>query len=178
VTTALSVQQRAATIATFRFIEVKLMELVAAWTPSTPEMEVKVMFGRHIWDFAQHADILGKRTFELRLPEQHSRRPAEPYVKLLDGAVVVRATSERLATLYDAILPGVERRYRSYVNQTDPVLDEPSIVVIERILRDLERQRSEATAVRATLKLPAFDARTVIANDREIESVVTAVVTA
>ena len=48
--TALSVPDRAAAIATFRFIEVKLMELVATWTPSTPEMEAKVMFGRHIWD--------------------------------------------------------------------------------------------------------------------------------
>jgi len=173
-TTSLSVQQRSATIATFRFIEVNLMELVAAWTPSTPEMEVKVMFGRHIWDFAQHADILGKRTFELRLPEQHSRRPAEPYVELLQTAVTVKDTSERLATLYDAILPGLERRYRSYVSQTDPVLDEPSVVLIDRILRDLERQRNEANSVRATLHLPAFDAKSFIAHDRAIESVVSA----
>ena len=28
------------------------------------------MFGRHIWDFAQHADALGRRTFELRQPAQ------------------------------------------------------------------------------------------------------------
>jgi len=174
VTTTLSVQQRAATIATFRFIEVKLMELVAAWTPPTPEMEVKVMFGRHIWDFAQHADILGKRTFELRLPEQHSRRPAEPYVELLQAAVTVKSTSERLATLYDAILPGLELRYRSYLTQTDPVLDEPSIVLIDRILRDLERQRGEATTVRATLGLPAFDAKTFMASERAIDTVVSA----
>ena len=40
---------------------VALMEIAAAWTPTTPEMEVKVLLGRHIWDFAQHADALGKR---------------------------------------------------------------------------------------------------------------------
>src|SRR5207253_9960544 len=95
--TALSVPDRAAAIATFRFIEVKLMELVATWTPSTPEMEAKVMFGRHIWDFAQHADILGKRTFELRLPEQHSRPAAERHVALLHVALAVSGTSERAA---------------------------------------------------------------------------------
>jgi hypothetical protein len=173
VTTTLSVQQRAASIATFRFIEVKLMELIAAWTPSTPEMEAKVMFGRHIWDFAQHADILGKRTFELRLPEQHSRRPSEPYVQLLEAALSVKPTAERLATLYDAILPGLERRYRAYVSQTDPVLDEPSIVLIERILRDLDRQRGEARALRTTLALPAFEAKTFISNESAIQNVVT-----
>ena len=173
-TLTLSVPQRAASIATFRFIQVRLMELVAAWTPSTPEMEVKVMFGRHIWDFAQHADILGKRTFELRLPEQHSKRPAETYVKLLDEALRVRATSDRLATLYDAIVAGLERRYRAYISQTDPVLDEPSIIAIDRILRDLERMRGEADAIRSTLTLPRTDANAFAATERAIESVVTA----
>ena len=48
-------------IATFRFVSVQLMETVAAWTPTTPEMEVKVLLGRHIWDFAQQADALGNR---------------------------------------------------------------------------------------------------------------------
>lgn len=150
------------------------MELVAAWTPSTPEMEVKVMFGRHIWDFAQHADILGKRTFELRLSEQHSKRPVEPYVKLLDDAVRVRATADRLATLYDALLPGLEERYRTYISKTDAVLDEPSIIVIDRILRDLERQRREANALRTSLAVPRADATAFAATDRAIESVVTA----
>jgi hypothetical protein len=172
VTKVLSVQQRSSAIATFRFIQVNLMELVAAWTPTTPEMEVKVMFGRHIWDFAQHADILGKRTFELRLPEQHSRRPAETYVELLRSAAGVRGTGERLATLYDAILPGLEGRYRAYLAQTDPILDEPSIVLIERILRDFDRQGGEARSIRTTLKLPVAEAGAFIAHDRAIESVV------
>ncbi|MDQ6801686.1 MAG: hypothetical protein M3041_12690 [Acidobacteriota bacterium] len=168
----LSVQERAASIATFRFIEVKLMELVAAWTPSTPEMEVKVMFGRHIWDFAQHADILGKRTFELRLPEQHSRRPVEKYAELLQSALPIRGTGERLATLYDGIVPGHEARYRTYLSDTDPVLDEPSIVLIDRILRDLERQRAEAHAMQKALTLPTFDPKTFIVSDRAIANVV------
>jgi len=172
--TALSVPDRAAAIATFRFIEVKLMELVATWTPSTPEMEAKVMFGRHIWDFAQHADILGKRTFELRLPEQHSRPAAERYVAFLQSALAVSGTSERVATLYDAILAGLERRYRAYISQTDPILDEPSIVILERLLRDVERQRREADSLRATLKLHKADAQTFIATDRAIDSVVAA----
>jgi len=170
----MSVPERAASIATFRFIEVKLMELVAAWTPSTPEMEVKVMFGRHIWDFAQHADILGKRTFELRLPEQHSKRAAEPYVALLQSAAELKGTSERLAALYDAILPGLERRYRAYIAATDPILDEPSIVVLERILRDSDKQRRECDSVRASLKLQKADAQTFVASDRAIASVVAA----
>ena len=57
----LTVQQRGDNVATFRWIEVRLMETLAAWVPTTPEMEVKLVFGAHIWDTAQHADMLGKR---------------------------------------------------------------------------------------------------------------------
>ena len=69
------------------------METAAAWTPTTPEMEAKVMFGRHIWDFAQHADALGKRMFELRQPPQHSVPPSVAYVALLDEVLAVEDTA-------------------------------------------------------------------------------------
>jgi hypothetical protein len=151
----LSVNDRARAIATFRFVEVRLMEIAAAWTPSTPEMEVKVMLGRHIWEFAQHADALGKRTFELRRPEQWSLAPADAYGQLLEDVARIDDTPGRLAHLYDGIVPGLERRYRAYLSDTDSLLDGPSVVVIERILPDLARQRVDADRVRLELGLPA-----------------------
>ena len=73
---ALTVKQRGQHIATFRFVQVRLMEILSAWVPSTPEMEAKLLFGPHIWDTAQAADALGKRAHELRLPAaaQHRAR--------------------------------------------------------------------------------------------------------
>ena len=151
----MTVDERVQWIATFRFIEVRLMESAAAWTPSTPEMEAKVLLGRHIWDFAQHADALGKRTFEMRRPEQFSQRPVEAYVSLLDEVARVRPTAGRLAALYDGVLPGLEQRYRRYLDETDPLLDATSVVILERILADMPRQRAEVEALRRELGLPA-----------------------
>jgi len=54
-----SVVERCNTIATFRRISIWLMETTARWTPITPEMEVKVTLGRHIWEYAQMADRWG-----------------------------------------------------------------------------------------------------------------------
>ena len=155
---SLGVQERARRIGTFRFLEVRLMETAAAWTPTTPEMEAKVMFGRHIWDFAQHADALGKRMFELRQPPQHSLPPSVAYTALLDELLAVDDTAGRLAALYDVLLPGLQRRYEAYVAEVDPVVDAPSLVVIERILLDAPRQRADAAALRRELGLatPAF----------------------
>jgi hypothetical protein len=144
----LTVADRARTIATFRAVEVRLMEIAAAWTPTTPEMEVKVLFGRHIWDFAQHADALGKRTFELRRPEQWSLPPRPEFERLLAEVAAIGETPGRLSVLYDALLPALERRYRAYAAETDSLLDAPSVAVIERILADHPRQRSDAERVR------------------------------
>lgn len=151
----LSVAERGRWIATFRFVEVRLMEIAAAWTPTTPEMEVKVLLGRHIWDFAQHADALGKRAFELRLPLQHSLRPAEPYAGLLEELARLEATSERLSALYDGLLPGLEQRYAAYAAGADPILDAPSLVILTGIRQDLARQRVDASALRQELRLAA-----------------------
>lgn len=168
------VPERARTIATFRFVEVRLMEIVAAWTPTTPEMEVKVLFGRHIYDFAQHADALGKRTFELRCPEQLSLPPAEPFARLLEDAARVVSTADRLAVLYDAILPGMEHRYREYLGRTDSLVDAPSCIILERVLADYARQCRDAARVRQEIGLPAADAGEFLRRGTAIPTIVEA----
>lgn len=169
-----SVQERARAIATFRFIEVRLMEIVAAWTPATPEMEVKVMFGRHIWDFAQHADLLGKRTFELRQPEHYTLVASPEYVDLLAAIAAETSTGGRLAALYDGLLPALEQRYRTYTAGTDEILDGPSTVIIERILGDLARMRAEATATRERMSIGSVAVEALRAREASVASLVAA----
>ena len=164
----LSVQDRARAIATFRFVEIRLMEIVSAWTPATPEMEVKVMFGRHIWDFAQHADALGRRTFELRQRAQQSVPPSEAYAALLDEVLAVEGTAARLAALYDGLLPAVQRRYEEYAAAVDDVVDQPTLVIVERILTDLRRQRAEALRVRRELALATPGAAALLDRERAL----------
>ncbi|MEA2569318.1 MAG: hypothetical protein QOI24_1319 [Acidobacteriota bacterium] len=150
---SLTVNDRVRMIATFRYIEVRLMEISAAWTPTTPEMEVKVLFGRHIFDFAQHADWLGKRTFELRKPEHYTVKPIGSYGAVIEQMGSEEETANRLSALYDVFLPALENRYRAYVAATDRLLDEPSVVIIERILTDLARMQADARRLREHLSL-------------------------
>jgi hypothetical protein len=149
-----NVAQRGTHVATFRWIEVRLMETLAAWTPTTPEMEAKLLFGGHIWETAQHADILGKRTHELRLPLQHSVRPAAQYVEYLDELRATTDTAKRIAGLYDCALPALRRRFDEYLAQVDQLLDGPTVRLLERICHDMERMVRETAALRDGL--PAF----------------------
>ena len=122
--------------ATFRFLEVRLMETAAAWTPD------------HARDGGE-GDVrpphLGLRAARRRAGQAHVRAaPAAPALAAAGGAVrgAARrgagpwtATAARLAALYDVLLPGVQRRYEAYRAEVDPVLDAPSLVIVERILR-------------------------------------------
>jgi hypothetical protein len=167
-----SVSERGRSIATFRHICVWMMETIARWTPITPEMEAKVMMGRHIWEFAQMADALGKRTFELRLPEQHSIAPVAAYDAFLKEVVKTSSTADRTAVFYDGVIPGIIARFQQYIEATDEILDEPSIVVLQRAIVDLERQRIDAAKLQRELKLSSGAAPAIAAREKSFAEIV------
>jgi hypothetical protein len=153
----LTIRDKADTLGTFRFVSVHLMETLARWVPTTPELEVKTLFGRHVWDLAQHADALGKRTFELRAALHYSRRPAAAYGRELDRLTAVTKTADRIVNMYDVLLADLAARYDTYLKEADPLLDEPSVRVISRIVADFPRLASDRAAVlgeRAELAAP------------------------
>jgi hypothetical protein len=153
----LTVKQRGHHIATFRFVEVRLMEILSAWVPTTPEMEAKLLFGAHIWDTAQAADALGKRTYELRLPLQHSMTPVAAYLQFLDAIAAVDGAERRIAAIYDVVLPGLAARYRRYLSDTDDLMDAPSVRIIESILDTGARMIREAARLRTEMPALKFD---------------------
>jgi hypothetical protein len=151
---ALTVKQRGQHIATFRFVEVRFMEILSSWVPSTPEMEAKLLFGPHIWDAAQAADALGRRAHELRLPLQHSMAPVAAYLELLGELARTEGAARRIGAFYDVMLPGLAVRYRRYLERTDSLMDAPSVRVIDGILGATDRMIREAGRLRA--ELPAL----------------------
>lgn len=138
-----TIAQKADTIATFRHAHVFLMETLARWTPITPQLEVKILFGRHLWECAQHADVLGHRTSELRAGLHYTRPPVAAYKAVLAEIAAYENPTDRVASIYDAILPDLIDRYAVLLRDADPLLDQPSIRLWERIHGDLRRMRVE-----------------------------------
>jgi hypothetical protein len=139
----LTISDKADLVGAFRAVSVFLMETLARWTPTAPEFEVKVLFGRHLWEFAQHADALGRRTAELRAALHYTRPPVAAYQAALDALAAETASASRVAAVYDAAIPDLQRRYRVWLDQADRLLDEPTIRIVERALADLARMRVE-----------------------------------
>ena len=146
---SLTIREKADTLGTWRHTNVFLMETLARWVPSTPELEVKTLFGQHLWDLAQHADEIGKRTADLRAPLHYSRKPAAAYAGALEALAGTSGTAERVAGFYDAALPDLERRYRAYLADTDHLLDQPTVRILERFAGDIARMQADRAAVAA-----------------------------
>jgi len=154
----LSVRAKADTVATYRHVAVYLMETLAAWTPTSPELEAKALFGRHIWDMAQLADMLGRRTAELRMALHQNRTPLPNYREALALVRAAAATGDRLAAFYDGVVPDLSRRFAHYLEVTDHLLDEPTVRIIERARLDLTRmlaQRDDLLKERPDLRANA-----------------------
>ncbi len=142
----MTLREKAEHVGTFRAIRVYLMETLARWTPTSPELEAKVLFGRHIWDTAQHADALGKRTLELRAPLHYTLRPTAAYMNVLEEVAAQTGTAERIRCFHEVIVPGLKRRHAQYMAASDRLQDEPTARILDRIDSDDARMIEESRA--------------------------------
>jgi hypothetical protein len=154
----LTITQKADTLGTFRCVLVRLMETLAAWVPTSPEVEVKTLFGRHIWQLAQHADAIGNRTVELRAKLHYDRPPQPHYAAALRLVQEATRSGDRVAGFYQAVLPDLSSRFQEYLRNTDELLDAPTVEIIRRILADFDRMAGDHQQVRAQRPDIAADA--------------------
>ena len=170
----LSVQQRAESLGTFRWVATRLMRQLAQWIPTTPEMEVKVLFGRHVWDCARQADTFGKRAFELRAPLHYTLPPVPSYQEWYSGIAAAESTADRVAALYEAALPALAARYRRYLAETDPLMDEPTVRIVESALADLARMQSDRNRILEGVAVgqSRFDAAGALQREAALASIV------
>src|SRR4029077_14105366 len=106
------------------------------------------------------------------LPEQHSIAPLPAYDAFLKDVLKASTTADRIATLYDGVIPGIIARFKQYIAASDPILDEPSIVILQRNITDLERQRVDAAELQRELKLSSGAAAAVAAREKAFAEIV------
>jgi hypothetical protein len=139
----LNVKQRANTVGTLRFVSVFLMETLARWIPTTPEMEVKMLLSRQVWRMAQQADRLGRRGRELRAPLHYSLPPQQDFLAALKQLAAVSDTIDRIDAFHDVALPALAAAYKSYLAETDHLTDEPTVMICNQALGEIETMRRE-----------------------------------
>jgi hypothetical protein len=135
---SLTLQESARIIGHYRWVEVRLFEILGAWVPDVPELEAKLIVAAQAPHHAWHSQLW----FE-RLPELAGMDREELTVAANDHVVAVMdclqgsdRTIEKLAGVYRVVLPRMIAAYSGHLARASAVTDAPTIRALHLVLRD------------------------------------------
>jgi len=166
----LEVDESARTVRHYRYVAERMMRILGGWIALTPELSAKLLFGRHVWDNAQHADLWGKRLPELRAAAQVSE-PANPrlaaFMDAVEAAEAPAQTIERVVSVYRVLKPQLLATYAAHLASTNAVYEPPTCRILARCIEDERRHVAAGeTILRHLLRTPALEARAAAAEAR------------
>jgi hypothetical protein len=136
-----TVEESARRVGHYKWIEMRLFEVLGGWVATVPELDVKTTLGRHCYHHAWHAELWHKRLPELREmnPERLTRAPnpeMEAFVAALTAPEAAEETIEKLVGVYRVLLPRKIAAYTYHLNATSRITDAPTIRSLGFILDD------------------------------------------
>src|SRR6266571_2234118 len=101
----LTVQQNLELLGRYRYVEIQMMELMGSWAYTIVDPEIKIGFGRQMYQDSVHADLLGKRIPELkgRSARFHSISPSNEFTHVLERVWKAEGDIWRLVGLYRVV---------------------------------------------------------------------------
>jgi hypothetical protein len=136
-----TVEESARRVGHYKWIEMRLFEVLGGWVATVPELDVKTTLGRHCYHHAWHAELWHKRLPELREmnPERLTRAPnpeMEAFVAALTAPEAPDQTIEKLVGVYRILLPRKIAAYTYHLNATSRITDAPTMRSLGFILQD------------------------------------------
>ena len=134
-----TVEESARRVGTYKWLEMRLFESLGGWVATVPELDVKLVLGRHCYHHAWHAELMDKRLPELR--EMNTERLCEP----ANDEIVTFVDALRDPLLsYTSLFRGrAARRLRLPRRRADPGVDPGRRARTHRVRS--ERDREQAT---------------------------------
>ncbi|MGH9101929.1 MAG: hypothetical protein ACRDYD_02945 [Acidimicrobiales bacterium] len=152
VAAALPIEELARVTGGYRFVELRLFEILGGWVASTPEVEAKLVLGalapRHAW----HAELWEERMpldGAHAVPEGADRGTEAVLSRLaeLPSATSPGGTAIRLVGLFRVVLPRLVAAYREHLRAVVPVSDGPIDRALRLVLADEVGELLEGEAV-------------------------------
>jgi hypothetical protein len=145
-----SVDASARRIRRYRWLEERVMRILGGWIALTPELPAKLLFGRHVWDCAQHADLWGRRLPELRSPAHRGEPPSEGFARLMDRIDARDArheTVERIVAIYRLVKPHLIAAYEAHLAEANAIYEPPTRRILDRCVEEERRHVAAGTVV-------------------------------
>ena len=134
-----TVEENAERLLRFFLFERSTLRAIAGWSMGTPEFEVKVSLGRHIYWHAEAGMKIRTRLTELRTAEETTDKfQSEDIAEFFNELIYSESPAHFVAALYGVLLPHLHQAYLEHSAHTDQVADAPTIRMIRHILPDYE----------------------------------------
>jgi len=138
---AFTVEESARRVGNYKWIEMKLFEVLGGWVATVPELDVKMRLGTHCYKHAWHAELWHKRLPELREmnPERLTQPANDELVAFVDAMTEPEApeqTIEKLVGVYRVLIPHKIAAYTYHLNNTSTITDAPTIRSLKFALQD------------------------------------------
>src|SRR5262245_23652315 len=135
------VEESARRVGTYRWVEMRLFEALGGWVATVPELDVKLVLGRHCYHHAWHAELWDKRLPELReMKVERMTVPAnDEMVEFMDALREPEApelTIEKLVGVYRVLIPRKIAAYTYHLRGTSAITDAPTIRSLNFALQD------------------------------------------
>jgi hypothetical protein len=156
-----SVEDTARRVGNYKWAEMRLFEVLGGWVATVPELDVKLVLGRHAWFHAEHAKRWDERLPELR--EMNRERlnvpPNAEFEAFMDSVREpegAELTIEKLVGVYRVLIPRFIGVYTYHLNGTSRITDAPTIRSLTFILQDeYETWRDGEMLLQSLIDTPA-----------------------
>ena len=165
-----TVKENSQRLANYRYLEVQLMEVVAGWSHTTPQLAFKATFGYHIYDHAQAADLLGERLEQLRSGRDRQEPATDEFARLCEYVWNLDAVIDRLVAVYRVLEPHLVSTYVYHADATDPLTDTPTVRLLRQLASMGQSHVAWGQAVLDGLTRSAGDRRRALEVQADIES--------
>ncbi len=135
------VTENAKKLLRYVYFHQKLMLIGCAHLPARADWELKLGVGRHIYEDGEATAALRKRVVELRTSSKSLGRSPDPNMELFfEELVHVNSDLEFATMIYGFVKPRLLQIYRNHVQETQQIVDQPTIRMFRQIIWDLEQQ--------------------------------------
>ena len=136
-----TVEETAIRVGNYKWIEMKLFEVLGGWIATVPELDVKLRLGTHCYHHAWHAELFHKRLPELREmnPDRLTLPANDQLVAFVDAMTAPEGpgeTIEKLVGVYRVLIPHKIAAYTFHLNNTSTITDAPTIRTLKLVLQD------------------------------------------
>jgi len=130
-----TVQQNLELLGKYRYNEIQLMELMGSWAHTMVDAEIKIGFGRQMFQDSVHTDLRGRRIPELKGRSQHyhSIQPGDEIIRLFEKIWRTEDELLRMVALYRVVKPALVAVYHRHLELLELPADEPTTYILRHI---------------------------------------------